>query len=299
MATESSRTESILPAAEPDGDVKIADLVAAARSRLAATPFEASTREAALILGHVLGLSEAGILARDRDVVVPRDRDRFLALLERRLSGEPVAYLLGEREFYGRAFHVDPRVLIPRPETEHLVERVLGLSLPAAPRILDVGTGSGCIAVTLAHEIEDARVIASDLAPGALDVAASNVRRHGVEERVALLAGDLTESLRLESLDLLVSNPPYIDPRDAPDLSTEVRDHEPPNALFSDDAGMEILARLMRAMKSLRSGVPVLMEFGMGQDRQLRDVAAESPLRLLEIIPDYAGIPRILVLQRR
>src|SRR4030095_1300690 len=146
----------------------VGQLLAEARPRLAATPFGASTREALLLLGHVLNLSEAQVLARQESEVSGEAERRFRDLLARRLTGEPVAYLLGEREFYGRPFYVDSRVLIPRPETEHVVEAALAERLPAAPRLLDVGTGSGCLAVTLALEIPGARVAATDLSAGAL-----------------------------------------------------------------------------------------------------------------------------------
>src|SRR4029079_11845729 len=141
----------------------IRQLLAEARPRLAATSFGAPPREALLLLGHVLGLSEAQALARGDSDVPARAEARFRELLERRLTGEPAAYLMGEREFYGRPFFVDSRVLIPRPETEHVVEEALAASLPKRPRILDVGTGSGCLAVTLALEIPGSCVVATDL----------------------------------------------------------------------------------------------------------------------------------------
>jgi UDP-N-acetylglucosamine 1-carboxyvinyltransferase len=175
----------------------------------------------------VLGLSEAQVLARGRQPAGATAQRLFLALLERRLGGEPVAYLLGEREFYGRSFAVDRRVLVPRPETEHLVEAALAARLPRSPRILDLGTGSGCLAVTLALELPAARLVATDLSPGALAVAAANVRRWGVEGRVGLAAADLFAGLDLAAFDLVVSNPPYIDRREAPTLSPEVVDFEP------------------------------------------------------------------------
>ncbi len=147
-------------------------LVAAARARLKTAPFEPSPREALLLVGRVLGLSEAQVLARGGEAVPEAAAREIEALLVRRLAGEPVAYLFGEREFFGRSFAVDPRVLIPRPETEHLVEIALALPLPARPRILDLGTGSGAIAVTLALELPAARVVATDRSPAALAVAA-------------------------------------------------------------------------------------------------------------------------------
>ncbi|HJX29902.1 MAG TPA: peptide chain release factor N(5)-glutamine methyltransferase, partial [Thermoanaerobaculia bacterium] len=193
----------------------IRDLLADARARLAATPFGAPPREAVLLLGKVLGLNEAQVLARDRDEVDPAAASRFGEILERRLTGEPVAYLFGEREFYGRPFQVDNRVLIPRPETEHLIEEALAETLPPGPLILDIGTGTGILAVTLALEIPGARVVATDLSAGALAVAAHNARRLGAADRVFLVRTDLAAGLDLSRFDLVVSNPPYIDPADA------------------------------------------------------------------------------------
>ena len=231
----------------------IRELLAEARPRLAATPFGAPPREAALLLARVLGLTEARLLARDREEVPPAALERFRSLLERRLTGEPVAYLFGEREFYGRDFRVDSRVLIPRPETEHVVEAALAEPLPPRPWILDVGAGSGILAVTLALEVPGARAVTTDLSPGALAVAAGNARRLGA--RVLPVRTDLTAGLDLSRFDLVVSNPPYIDPADAPGLSPEVCNFEPSLALFAPGSGDSILARLFSLCAGLRSGV--------------------------------------------
>src|SRR4051812_41376755 len=205
----------------------IGQLLAEARPLLAATPFGASPREARLLLGHVLGLSEARMIARQETEVPPEAERRFRDLLARRLAGEPVSYLTGEREFWGRSFAVDSRVLIPRPETEHLVEVALSEWLPEQPWILDVGTGSGILAVTLALETPGSRVVATDLSPGALAVAAGNARRLGAGPQVSLVRTDLTAGLDLSRFDLVVSNPPYVDRAEMPEMSPEVYDFEP------------------------------------------------------------------------
>lgn len=281
---------------------RLAPLLAEARRRLAAAPFQPSTREAALLLGHVLGLSEAQVLARGEREISADDEARFRELLARRLAGEPVAYLFGEREFYGRAFQVDPRVLIPRPETEHLIEEVLAWAQRKGPPrwILDVGTGSGILPVTLALEIPGAQAVATDLSPGALAVAASNARSHGVTDRVHLLGSDLAAALRLDRFDLVVSNPPYIDPAEAPTLSPEVRDFEPHLALFSPGTGDSTLARLFAACADgLQPGVPLLVEIGDGQFEAARGHAEATGLELVGVREDYAYIPRTLTLVRR
>ncbi len=280
----------------------IAALLAEARRRLAAAPFQPSTREAALLLGQVLGFSEAQVIARGEREVSDKDETRFRDLLARRLAGEPVAYLFGEREFYGRAFQVDFRVLIPRPETEHLVEEALVWAKREGPPrwILDIGAGSGILPVTLALEMPGARAVTTDLSPGALAVAAGNARRHGVSDRVHLLATDLAAALSLARFDLVVSNPPYIDPAEAPTLSPEVRDFEPHLALFSPETGDSTLARLFAAAAvGLRPGVPLLVEIGAGQLAAARGHAEAAGLELIGVRDDYAGIPRTLTLVRR
>lgn len=274
----------------------VADLVARARRELARAPFEPAPREAALLVGAALGLSEAQVLARSRAAVDTPTTERFAALLARRLRGEPYAYLVGEREFYGRPFRVDPRVLIPRPETEHVVEAVLALPLGAAPRLLDIGTGSGAIAVTLALERPRARVTATDLSPAALAVAAHNARRLGA--RIALAAADLDAGLSLASFDAVVSNPPYIGRHEAAGLSPEVRDQEPSVALFAPGSSDAVLRRLLGAARAgLRPGGFLVVEIGYGQ---LAGLAPEilPPLRLHDVRPDYAGIARVLVVTR-
>jgi release factor glutamine methyltransferase len=274
----------------------IGQLLAEARPLLAATPFGASRREARLILGHVLGLSEGQVLARDKVAVPPEDERRFRDLLARRLTGEPVSYLTGEREFWGRSFQVDSRVLIPRPETEHIVEVALGLGLPPAPWILDIGTGSGILAVTLALEIPGARVVATDLSSGALAVAAKNARRLGAA--VSLVDTDLTAGLDLSRFDLVVSNPPYVDRSEIPEISPEVLDFEPHLALFPPGAGDAILARLFSQCAGLRSGIPLAVEIGRGQLDAVRRHAEDSGLDIAEVRQDYAGIPRTVLLRR-
>jgi release factor glutamine methyltransferase len=275
----------------------IRELLTSARVRLASTPFGAPPREAGLLLGQVLGLSEAQILARDRDEVPAAAVERFQELLERRLTGEPVAYLFGEREFYGRDFRVDSRVLIPRPETEHVIEAALAEPLPPRPWILDVGAGSGILAVTLALEIPEACAVTTDLSLGALAVAAGNARRLGA--RVLPVRTDLTAGLDLSRFDLVVSNPPYIDPADAPTLSPEVCNFEPSLALFAPGTGDSVLARLFALCAGLRSGVRLIVEIGYGQLDVARRHAEASALLLEETWPDYSGIPRVLTLRRR
>lgn len=292
----------------------IATLLREAKELLATAPFAPSGRESHLLLGHVLGLSEARLLARDGEAVPPEAEGAFRELLARRLTGEPVAYLVRQREFYGRPFRVDRRVLIPRPETEHLVEAVLALDLPEDARVLDVGTGSGAIALTLALERPGWRVVGTDLSPAALAVAKENARCLGAgpdgPPGPRLVAADLVAALRLEAFDLLVSNPPYIARQEAATLSPEVRDFEPPGALFdplpgrapsgppSGTPGTRIASLLLERSATLPSGAPVVLEIGDGQLDAVRSAAARHGRRVADVVPDYAGVPRVVVLAR-
>lgn len=279
--------------------VTIRELLTLSKKRLASAPHRPSPREASLLLGHVLGLDEARLLAHDRDGVSDEDRERFEALLGRRLEGEPMAYLIGEREFYGRSFRVDPRVLIPRPETEHLVETALALELPVSPLIIDVCTGSGCIAVTLACELSNSRVIATDIAPGAIELAASNARRHHVHRRVQPVCTDLVAALRLDPVDAVIANPPYIAPRDASSLSPEITRYEPHQALFAPGDGTSVIERLFEQLGSLRAGTPVIVEIGAEQASSVQVHAERHHLTPVTLVQDYAGRDRIVVLKRR
>ncbi len=278
----------------------IGEVLAAARRRLTAAAFAPSAREASLLLGHLTGYSEAQLLARSKEPLPGATQERFLALIDRRLTGEPVAYLTGEREFWGRSFAVDRRVLIPRPETEHLIEAALAFELGERPTIVDIGTGSGCIAVTLAAELPAARVLATDFSLDALAVAAANARRHLRDQRLTCLQGDLAEGLDLQRVDLLVSNPPYVNPAEGPSLSHEVHHFEPHLALYADDAGRALITHLLDSARELRSGVHLLLEIGYDQHEWLANAIAERPrLELRRTVRDYGGIPRTAVIRRR
>ena len=279
--------------------VTVGDLLVRARRQLARAPFQPSTREANLLLGSVLGADEATLLAHPERRVEEHLSARFLDLLDRRLRGEPVAYLLGVREFYGRAFVVDPRVLIPRPETEHLVEACRELELPRHARILDLGTGSGCLAITLAMEIPTATVTAADVSLDALAVAARNVATYQLCDRIQLVAADLAAGIRADDFHAAAANLPYIDPSDSAVLSPEVRDYEPPIALFAAGHGLELIAAALRQLTRLRTGSPVLLEIGAGQLAGVETLATRLGYRLLDTRFDYAGKPRVVILERR
>lgn len=276
----------------------LGDLLEEARQRLRVLPFAPAPREAVLLLAELLGWGEARVRARTDEQADPELVRRFRSLLTRREQGEPVAYLFGRKEFFGRDFAVDRRVLVPRPETEHLIEKALLLPLPAAPWVVDVGTGSGAIAVTLAAELPGARVVATDLSLGALEIAKANARRHGVDDRVLFLHTDLLAGVEFGQVDLLVSNPPYVDPAEAERLSPEVAAFEPHLALFAEDCGRLAITRLLEQARGLRPGTPILLEIGYDQADFVVAAAARQGLGPVEITPDYAGLPRNASLRR-
>ena len=279
--------------------MKIDQALFSARTRLAEADFGPAPREANLLLATILECTEAQLLARSRNDLDDSRLARYQELLERRLTGEPIAYILGEKEFFGRAFSVDRRVLIPRPETEHLVEIALRLSLPTEPRILDIGTGSGCLAVTLLAELTGSRAVATDVSLAALRVAEGNARRHQVDRCLDLVAADLAAACDLSGFHLVVSNPPYIGRDEASSLSPEITEFEPEAALFASPTGHALLARLLATLADLQSGTPLLMEIGAGQADSVANAAEPSAFILEAVHPDLAGIERVVQLRRR
>jgi release factor glutamine methyltransferase len=257
-----------------------------ARLREEALARGASPRDVDLLLADHLGRSLPWIVAHGDEAV---DAEAIRALLERRFAGEPLQYIRGTTEFYSRPFFVDDRVLIPRPETELLVEAAIARA-PQGSRVVDIGTGSGCIAVSLALERPDLHVFAVDCSPAALAVAKRN--RNALGARVAFAASDVLSALK-GTFDVVVSNPPYIPAADVEQLATEVRDHEPRMALTPGPRGTEVIERILAQAR----GVMVLLEIGFGQETDLREVAAAHGYEVVTVIPDLAAIPRVAVLQ--
>ena len=262
-------------------------------------PRRTAPREARSLLALASGRSPLWLLAHGDEEAPPGVEKGYRNLLNRRATGIPTAYLRGDQEFYGRRFRVDPRVLIPRPETEHLVEAVLALTLPANPEILDLGVGSGCLAITLALECPGSRVLGVDSSPAALAVARLNVRLHDVAGRVRLVAGGWARPLDLSSFDLVVSNPPYVDPEDPESFDPSVPRHEPRSALFSGAGGTEATARLFESLEDLSSRAPVVTEIGRGQLPRLRRIAVRRGWEPAAVNDDLAGIPRVVRWRRR
>jgi release factor glutamine methyltransferase len=243
-------------------------------------------------------INSAWLIANQNLSTLPIFRDRFRTLVNRRLTGEPIQYITGETEFYGLPFRVMPDVLIPRPETEHLVEKVLALAvnLPA-PHIVDIGTGSGVIAVALADHLPDAQITAIDLSVSALVIARENAKNNGVALR--FLEGDLLAPVAFEKFEIIVSNPPYVPTADRDQLSVEVRDFEPALALFAGDDGLDIYRRLIpAAFHALIPGGFVVLEIGFGQSPAITNLLAASGFEKIEFLPDLQGIPRVASAQR-
>ena len=281
-------------------------LLAEAQAALAAGPHSQRARkDAETILLQVLTGSDptrnrAWLLAHSDFLLTPEAAAEYRALIQRRLAGEPVQYIAGEAEFYGLSFHVTRHVLIPRPETEHLVEKAIALAGGfSAPRILDIGTGSGAIAVALAVHLPHASITATDLSSSALAIAQSNARRNGVDSCIRFLAGDLLAPVSGEQFEIIVSNPPYVSAADRASLDVEVREYEPPPALFAGDDGLAIYRRLIpQAVAALVPGGFLALEIGHGQQDDIRSLLAASGFHAIEFIPDLQGIPRVAVAQR-
>ncbi len=270
-----------------------------AAARLA--PVTESPRlEAALLLAHLLDVGRTYLLAHPEQPLSPTVVQAYTRLVERRAAHEPLPYLLGQIEFYGLEFVLTPDVLIPRPETELLVERALDwLHAHPRARVVDVGTGSGCIAVTLARHAPTAHLVATDLSAAALAVAYVNTRRHGVIERLALVRADLLRSLA-GPLDLIVSNPPYVSTREWDALPPSVR-REPRLALLAGPDGLDALRRLLhQAARRLRPGGLLLAEIGETQGEAAMALATGSfPGASVDLLTDLAGKDRILVVESR
>lgn len=246
-------------------------------------------RDVDLLLGDLLGQSLSWLLAFGETLV---DAAPLEALLARRYAGEPLQYIRKRTEFYSREFYVDDRVLIPRPETELLVEATLEHA-PDGGRVIDIGSGSGCIAITIERERPDLHVISIDRSIDALAVAAIN--RNRLQSRVALAASDLLSAVRGQ-FDVIVSNPPYVPLGEYEELAVEVRIHEPRIALTPGPSGMEIIDRIFDdSRRHLTPRGHLILEIGYGQEQTVRALARAKGFTIDAFLPDLAGIPRVVV----
>ena len=274
------------------------DLLIAVESALAAAGRDEARVKAEWLVAGALGVGRMEVLVRGADAVPPAAHERLDGWVRRAAAGEPLQYILGETDFFGRAFCCDPRALIPRPETEELVERVLAdarIWSGAAPRVVDVGTGTGCIAVTLALERPAAQVVAVDCSPDALALARANARRWSVEDRIAWRQADLLDGFDPGALRAVVSNPPYIAEPVWAGLDTEVRDHEPQLALVGGGDGLAVIRRLVVA---LAPGGMLWLEIGNEQGPAVRRLLEDHGFGAVVAHRDIAGHERMVEAQK-
>lgn len=284
-------------------------------AQLAVAKIPSHTLAAEILLMHALGRDRTWLYSHPEELVSPATAEKYFALVARRAAGEPTQYITGKQEFWGLEFEVTPAVLIPRPETEHVIEVVverLGSRGSARQgdtdfkhatlRVADVGTGSGCLAIALSREFPNAEIFATDISSAALSVARRNANRHAVSARVHFLECDLLGALTSSSqpFDVIVSNPPYVGREEADELPREVRDHEPHAALFGGATGVEIYARLVeQAGPLLRPGGILVLELGYNSLEPVRAIFdSQLGWRNVAITLDLAGIARVLAAER-
>jgi release factor glutamine methyltransferase len=302
---------------EQQAAMTIADALRKAATDLRAEGVAAARREAGSLLAHAVGRDRTFLITHADEELTAQQLSTFRNGVARRASGEPLQYITGRQWFYGLEFEVTPDVLIPRPETELLVETALELLKETpSPLVCDVGTGSGCVAVALLHARRDARAFALDISPAALRVAESNAARHGVGERMTPLVSDCFDALEgggreLEDgenrevsedggarFDLVASNPPYVAEGELETLQREVREHEPRTALTPGGDGLSIVRRLVNeSPRYLKPRGYLLIEIGFGQHEAVGAGVDPRVWTLLDIRRDLQGIPRTVVLQ--
>jgi release factor glutamine methyltransferase len=284
--------------------LRISDLIREGARVLARAGVPEARREAMSLVEYVTARDRTFLITHPETALAPSDVRQLRALFEERAAGRPLQYITGRQEFYGLDFEVTPDVLIPRPETELLVETALEILDGASktPLVCDVGTGSGCIPVTLLHERVNARAVGLDISTRALRVAERNAERHGVRQRLTLIASDCFSALSesCARFTMIVSNPPYVAEDTLTGLQREVRDYEPRVALTPGGDGLSVIRRLiLDAPRFLEDGGHLLMEIGFDQHQVVSQLIDPHVWQLLDIRKDLQGIPRIVVLKRR
>jgi release factor glutamine methyltransferase len=276
----------------------IADTLKQASKQLRRADVPNDLLDAQTLLAHALGQDRTYLIINFNETLTDDLLATYQALIDRRAAGEPLQYIVGHQEFYGLEFEVTPAVLIPRPETELMIEETIRLAARIAePVIIDVGTGSGCIAVTLARELETARVIATDISAAALQVARRNAQRHGLSDRVQFLETDLLNGLAIKA-DFILSNPPYVASHELPTLQREVRDWEPHTALTDFGDGLQFYRRLLiDAPAHLKPSGYLIFEMGYQQSETIKAFVNRNVWHEPKALRDLQGIERTLVLQ--
>ncbi|HKF53737.1 MAG TPA: peptide chain release factor N(5)-glutamine methyltransferase [Candidatus Acidoferrales bacterium] len=288
-----------------DAGASVRNALREAMGRLEAANVPSHALAAELLLMHTMRCDRTWLYSHPEAAIDSEALQKFFELVARRAQGVPTHYLTGKQEFWGLEFEVTPAVLIPRPETEHLVEVVMEMlrenKQAEKLRIADVGTGSGCIAVALAQEFRSAEILATDISRAALDVARRNAERHRVSERIRFVECDLLGAAAEEgrAFDLIVSNPPYVANGDESRLQKEVREHEPREALFGGPEGTEVYARLIaEAAKRVRHEGLLVVEIGYGASERVRELFNCVEWKDIRVADDLAGIPRVISAKR-
>jgi len=287
--------------------VTIIEAINNAANLLSTTGITNARFDAEVLLAHFIRKDRVWLITHKDDALNDEDCRDFDDAIQRRTRREPLQYIIGNQEFWGLEFKVTPDVLIPRPETEFIIEAALAIvqKRNRPVRIIDLCTGSGCIAVSLAKELTSAHVIATDASEKTLAVARENARNHGVADRIRYLEGDLFEPLEeldiRGQIDTIVTNPPYVREGDRTALQPEVRDYEPALALFAGPEGTEIAAKIIKfASEYLKKNGALIMEMGLGQAEALtRMVEATNAYAGPQILKDLAGIDRVIVVKKR
>ncbi|MCP4643477.1 MAG: peptide chain release factor N(5)-glutamine methyltransferase [bacterium] len=275
----------------------VAQYLARAADRIASIS-ETPRVDAEILLAHTLGCTRAQLLARLKESV---DAPNFDALVQRRLDCEPIAYILGDWEFYSMTFLVGPPTLVPRPETEHLVEAVLDHIGEGPARVLELGTGTGCVALALAANAPACHVLATDIAAQALELASRNAEKHALTGRVSFAQGDLFEAVPDDAApyDAVCSNPPYVETGAWPELSPVIRRHEDPDALLAGPDGLDVIRRIARdAQTYLKPGGLLAFEMGMGQTEAVCTLLEQHGYADIDVRPDLAGIGRVALARK-
>lgn len=283
--------------------LRILELLNSAERQFRAADLEPAHREAEWLLAAALNTDCTNLYLRRERRLQPDEQAKFDAFLSRRLKREPLQYILGVCEFYGFEFVVSPAVLIPRPETELLVEKVVELAAKfSSPRIIDLGTGSGCIAVSLAKLLATVRLVATDISAAALEMARSNAKRLGVAERIEFRLTDMTQPEAFSSsepFDIVVSNPPYVLETERASLQPEIRDWEPAAALYVGEDGLKFYRCIIDyCHEHLRAGGLVACEMASQRSAAIGELFREAGFHHVQIIKDLAGLERHLIGQR-